>query len=131
MNKRRRGGTATNRLEVEKSLEFRRKFDLAWKRPDELQQAEYDGGMRATEEDGLKFASQAKGGLLKSRKDAEPELIAIKYSKEDHEKLLREPAERSKRRVQAYDKQAEADLAKDGIVYKPGKTPTGPFKKLI
>jgi hypothetical protein len=138
MNRRSGGAyaTATKRLYAKPSEEFSRKFDLVWKRPDELQQVGYDGGTMVTTGDGVEFNISPTEGHFEVRSPLtkETELIAIKYLKEDHEAILREPAERSKKRIGAFDKQAKQNMEKDGgLAYVPGQKGVNPagFNKLL
>ena len=97
---------ATARLDVEgkdPSMHY------CWKRPDELRQAGYDG-YEIAKGANLRSFSGKSGSVHRVGAMGEDELILMQKPKEQAERDLLEPAEKSRQRVKNFDKASKSDI---------------------
>lgn len=97
---------ATARLEVDGKDPG---MHYCWKRPDELRQAGYDGYEIAKGKNLRSFGGKS-GAVHRVGAMGEDELILMQKPREQAERDLREPAERSRRKVKSFDEASKAEI---------------------
>jgi hypothetical protein len=115
-----RYSTPIRRLEVrweskEREREFRKRWHLCWKRPDELQYCQSEGYSKVTKSDGvISFAYDEKRGIHVVGVAGQPELVLMKCPVEVYEGKLREAGKQSKLNDGAATSQFESAAARAG-----------------
>jgi hypothetical protein len=113
---------ASKRLDVRYPEGYREKFHTAWKRTDEVRDAEYDGFSYVKGEEVETFGKAKRPGDMHVIGAAgEDELVLMKKPREEYDAEMAEDKKRRQERVHGFDKRTMNEMRRISVAGHPGE----------